>query len=158
AIFREARDGRGPVVLDLRGMDPELVRRRFPRIHATCQRYGLDITRDPVPVTPAAHYVMGGVRSDLHGRTILPGLYAAGEVAGTGAHGANRLASNSLLEGLVFGARAAGAMIDDGNPPPDDPGEREPADASGAGSGGLRQELRRRAWDSLGLERDAAGL
>ncbi len=119
AIFREERAGRGPVVLDLRHLDPERVRTRFPRIHATCLRFGLDITRDPVPVTPAAHYVMGGVATDLHGRTTLPGLYAAGEAAGTGVHGANRLASNSLLEGLVFGARAAEAMAADANPAPD---------------------------------------
>jgi L-aspartate oxidase len=160
AILRENRGGRGPVALDLRQLDAERVRTRFPRIHATCLRFGVDITRDLVPVTPAAHYVMGGVASDLFGRTSLPGLYAAGEAAGTGVHGANRLASNSLLEGLVFGARAAAAMADDDNPPvaaaPDplptqDEGER-------AIEGGLREELRRRTWQALGLERDAAGL
>jgi L-aspartate oxidase len=79
---------------------------RFPRIHATCRQYGIDITREIVPVRPAAHYLMGGVTTDLEGRTSLAGLYAAGETACTGVHGANRLASNSLLEGLVFGARA----------------------------------------------------
>jgi len=116
AIARENRAGRGPVTLDLRHLDPEHVRIRFPRIAATCARYGLDLTRDPIPVTPAAHYVMGGVATDLHGRSALPGLYAAGETAGTGVHGANRLASNSLLEGLVFGARAAEAMAADQAP------------------------------------------
>ena len=75
-----------------------------------CATAGLDLTRDPIPVSPAAHYVMGGVDTDLDGRTSLPGVFAAGEVACTGVHGANRLASNSLLEGLVFGARAAEAM------------------------------------------------
>ena len=81
AIFRENRAGRGPVALDLRDLDAERVRTRFPRIHATCLRFGVDITREPVPVTPAAHYLMGGVASDLSGRTSLPGLYAAGEAA-----------------------------------------------------------------------------
>src|SRR5207245_4234143 len=107
-------EGRGPVVLDLSHLDPERVRARFPRIVATCRRYGVDPARDPVPVTPAAHYVMGGVATDLHARSTLRGLYAAGEAAGAGVHGANRLASNSLLEGLVFGARAAEALIGEG--------------------------------------------
>ena len=75
-----------------------------------CRRIGLDLARDPIPVGPAAHYIMGGVDTDAWGRTSLPALYAAGEVACNGVHGANRLASNSLLEGLVFGARAAAAM------------------------------------------------
>ena len=75
-----------------------------------CRRVGLDLARDPIPVGPAAHYIMGGVDTDEWGRTSVPGLFAAGEVACTGVHGANRLASNSLLEGLVFGARAAIAM------------------------------------------------
>ena len=113
AIFRENRAGRGPVTLDLRHLPAERVRTRFPRIVATCARHGVDVTRQLVPVTPAAHYVMGGVATDLHARATRPGLYAAGEVAATGVHGANRLASNSLLEGLVFGARAATAMVED---------------------------------------------
>jgi L-aspartate oxidase len=83
---------------------------RFPGISAFLHQHGLDLARDPIPVRPAAHYLMGGVRTDVDGRTSLPGLYAAGEVACTGVHGANRLASNSLLEGLVFGARAAESM------------------------------------------------
>lgn len=89
---------------------PDFVRTRFPRIHATCLAYGIDLDLQPAPVRPAAHYAMGGVTTDLGGRTNLDGLYAAGEAACTGVHGANRLASNSLLEGLVFGARAAQSM------------------------------------------------
>ncbi len=87
-------------------------RARFPTITAVCATAGLDLATDRIPVGPAAHYVMGGVQTDLWGRTTVPGLYAAGEVACTGVHGANRLASNSLLEGLVFGARAAQAMLE----------------------------------------------
>lgn len=163
AIARENRAGRGPVSLDLGHLDPERVKTRFPRIHATCLRYGVDITRDPVPVTPAAHYVMGGVATDLDGRTTIPGLYAAGEVAGTGVHGANRLASNSLLEGLVFGARAAEAMVADGNPEPAPSQATEPAmDAVPRAlvlpSDEARQRVQGEAWELLGLEREAAGM
>lgn len=98
------------VYLDLTGLDAEHVKKRFPTIYSTCLQNNLDITQDLIPVRPAAHYSMGGVASDLDGATSVAGLYAAGEVAATGVHGANRLASNSLLEGLVFGARAAAAM------------------------------------------------
>lgn len=98
------------VFLDLTHLDAAFLRKRFPRVYETCLRHGVDITAAPVPVHPAAHYVMGGVRTDLHGCTNLQRLYAAGETACTGVHGANRLASNSLLEGLVFGARAGKAM------------------------------------------------
>ena len=90
---------------------PTWVHARFPTIAAACRSAGLDLARDSIPVGPAAHYIMGGVETDVWGRTTIPGLYAAGEVACTGVHGANRLASNSLLEGLVFGARAAVAML-----------------------------------------------
>ena len=98
------------VYLDLTHLNAEKVRQRFPTIYATCMQYNIDIATELVPIRPAAHYAMGGVRTDLEGRTSLGGLYAAGEVACTGVHGANRLASNSLLEGLVYGARAARAM------------------------------------------------
>jgi L-aspartate oxidase len=110
AIVREAARTGSPVLLSLQHLDPDWVHQRFPTIAAACESVGLDLARDPIPVGPAAHYVMGGVETDLWGRSTLPGLYAAGEVACTGVHGANRLASNSLLEGLVFGARAAQAM------------------------------------------------
>jgi len=101
------------VYLDMTALDPLFIKNRFPKIYETCERYGLNITKDMLPVSPAAHYCMGGVRTDLDGRSTLKGLYAAGEVACTGVHGANRLASNSLLEGLVFGARAGHAAAQD---------------------------------------------
>ena len=90
--------------------------KRFPGISAFLAKYGLELARDLIPIRPAAHYLMGGIRTDLGGRTSVGGLYAAGEAACTGVHGANRLASNSLLEGLVFGARAAQSMLADGLP------------------------------------------
>src|SRR5260370_4149764 len=101
------------VYLDMTAKPDGFVEKRFPRIYATCMSYGVDLARDVAPVCPAAHYVMGGVKTDLWGRTSLPGLFAAGETADTGVHGANRLASNSLLEGLVFGARSGQAMMKD---------------------------------------------
>jgi L-aspartate oxidase len=101
------------VFLDMTKKSEEFLKKRFPRIYETCASYGLDLASDMAPVCPAAHYMMGGVKTDLWGRTSLPGLYVAGETAATGVHGANRLASNSLLEGLVFGARAGQAMIED---------------------------------------------
>jgi L-aspartate oxidase len=98
------------VFLDLSHLDAAHVRKRFPGIARTCAEFGIDIAVDPIPVRPGAHYMVGGVTIDHDGRTTLPGLWAAGEVTSSGLHGANRLASNSLLEGLVFGARAgAGA-------------------------------------------------
>jgi L-aspartate oxidase len=98
------------VYLDLTHLNSEKIRKRFPTIYATCMQYNIDITEELVPIRPAAHYAMGGVRTDLDGQASIDGLYAAGEVACTGVHGANRLASNSLLEGLVYGARAARTM------------------------------------------------
>jgi L-aspartate oxidase len=101
------------VYLDMTAKSKEFLEKRFPRIYSTCVTYGLDLASDVAPVCPAAHYMMGGVKTDLWGRTSIPGLYAAGETADTGVHGANRLASNSLLEGLVFGARSGQAMMQD---------------------------------------------
>lgn len=110
-IVREMEATGGPVYLTLRHLHADRVRRRFPTIAEMCARVGIDIATDLIPVGPAAHYMMGGIDTDEWGRTSLPGLFAAGETACTGVHGANRLASNSLLEGLVFGARAGEAML-----------------------------------------------
>jgi len=107
------RTGAQHVYLDMTAKSAEFLQKRFPRIYATCLSYGLDLATDLAPVCPAAHYMMGGVKTDMWGRTSIPGLYAAGETADTGVHGANRLASNSLLEGLVFGARGGHAMVAD---------------------------------------------
>jgi len=114
SIVSEMRKtGTRTVFLDITDKSEEFLRRRFPKIYDTCKHFGLDIAKDRLPVSPASHYCMGGVRTDLWGRTSIDGLYAAGEVTCTGVHGANRLASNSLLEGLVFGARAGKAAFRD---------------------------------------------
>ncbi len=111
AIVTQMERTRQPnVFLDLTHLDASFVRSRFPGIAATCTEFGLDITRDWIPVRPGAHYMVGGVSVDVEGRTTLPGLWAAGECTSSGLHGANRLASNSLLEGLVFGAHAGAAL------------------------------------------------
>jgi aspartate oxidase len=110
AMVREAERTGGPVYLSLAHLDAPWVRARFPAIADVCAQAGLDFASDRLPVSPAAHYLCGGVDTDLEGRSGVAGLFAAGEVACTRVHGANRLASNSLLEGLVFGARAAAAM------------------------------------------------
>lgn len=106
--------------LDARHFGARMWERRFPTILAACRSHGIDPVTEPIPVAPAAHYASGGVRTDLRGRTTVPGLYACGEVACTGVHGANRLASNSLLEGLVFAERIA-ADIADARPPRTEP-------------------------------------
>jgi L-aspartate oxidase len=110
AIVREVQRTGAPVYLTMAHLDAAYVRSRFPTIARACAQAGLDLAADRIPVGPAAHYLMGGIETDLYGRTSVARLFAAGEAACTGVHGANRLASNSLLEGLVFGARAAEAM------------------------------------------------
>jgi L-aspartate oxidase len=112
AIDQEmSASGARSVFLSLQHLDPEFVKRRFANIYQACLAQGVDITRDPVPVALAAHYSIGGVRTDLDARTSLAGLWACGEVAATGVHGANRLASNSLLECIVFANRAVEDIV-----------------------------------------------
>ncbi len=160
AIVRESRRTGQPVFLSLERLDPDFVHERFPLISEACKRAGLDLARDRIPVGPAAHYVMGGVRTDLDGRSTIPGLYAAGEVACTGVHGANRLASNSLLEGLVFGARAGCAMRAE-KASTTASATRAPAVSAAGGAARLPVdpvELSRVMWRDVGLFRDREGL
>ncbi|HJQ69088.1 MAG TPA: L-aspartate oxidase [Blastocatellia bacterium] len=159
--FETERTGATHVWLDMRHLDHDYVRGRFPKIYNTCLLYNIDIARDLIPVSPAAHYTMGGVRTDTSGRTSLAGLYAAGEVACTGVHGANRLASNSLLEGLVFGARA-GEMA--AREAPDTVEEASPPDWDYGGEAdwriddGTQAEVKRIMWERVGIVRDEEGL
>jgi L-aspartate oxidase len=159
AIVREQRRTGGPVYLSLAHLDAPRITARFPAIADACAEAGLDLAHDRLPVSPAAHYMCGGVETDLAGRTSVPGLFAAGEVACTGVHGANRLASNSLLEGLVFGARAAAAMRQ----------PMRPAALRTAVECRVHQAVHAHAapetvvvpdvaWRLAGLERDASGL
>jgi L-aspartate oxidase len=153
AIVAELRRTGDPhVFLDLTHRGAEFIRKRFPRVYETCLRYGIDLGTQAAPVHPAAHYSMGGVRADQSGRTNLPRLYAAGEVACTGVHGANRLASNSLLEGLVFGARAGSAMRDE---KASRGGGREPLVEIPCRS---EEQVRSLAWDQCGIVRAGEGL
>jgi len=141
--------------LDVRHLGAHLLARRFPTLLANCAEIGVDPLTEPVPVAPAAHYASGGVRTDLHGRTSVAGLYACGEVACTGVHGANRLASNSLLEGLVFATRIGDALQHElarlG----------EPADApaaEGLVAASARGELQRAMTEGAGVLRSADSL
>ena len=166
AIVEQMDRTRHPCVyLHLSHLDPNYIRQRFPGIDRLCRGFDLDITHDPIPVRPGAHYMIGGVTIDRNGRTTLPGLWAAGEVTSSGLHGANRLASNSLLEGLVHGARAAEDVVvtlaAEGRHrlevPPIDPAvvrdEHDPLDLAD-----IRDSLRALMWRSVGITRDGAGL
>ncbi|NGZ98172.1 MAG: L-aspartate oxidase [Nitrospira sp. WS110] len=152
------------VYLDVTHLGSNFVKRRFPTIYATCLRHDIDITEEWIPVSPSAHYMMGGVSTDINGATTLPGLFAAGEVACSGVHGANRLASNSLLEGLVFGMRAGAAAITWASrcSVPDLTAHRERLRCGGAGrlddAEKLRNSLRRAMWSQVGLVRSRESL
>ena len=151
-----------PVVyLDLTHLKADHIRTRFPRIYETSLKYNVDLTVDQVPIRPAAHYLMGGIRTDLDGRSSLPGLYAAGEAACTGVHGANRLASNSLLEGLVFGARAASMMMKEvKHAHYSSAGEAEPLKNTGAKNEveAFIQGVQQLMWNKVGIVRTRQSL
>ncbi|MEA2144961.1 MAG: L-aspartate oxidase [Solirubrobacteraceae bacterium] len=151
AIAREmTAAGVGAVHLDMRAVDPGL----FPNVVSALRRSGIDPERELVPVSPAAHYMMGGIATDLHARSSLPGLYAVGECSNTGLHGANRLASNSLTECFVFGARAAAAALAE---PPIAPGT-DPGPPPTQPPPTLTPESRQALWELAGIERDGEGL
>jgi L-aspartate oxidase len=156
--------GSDHVYLDMTHLNAEYITKRFPRIYRTCKDLGIDITAEPIPVSPAAHYMMGGVRTDLWGAATIPGLFAAGETACTGVHGANRLASNSLLEGLVYGERAglaasryarkhfsrrAGAL----RVPPAESGKTSTQDVAD-----IRAALKKLMWEKVGIVRNRKDL
>jgi L-aspartate oxidase len=168
AIARQMARTRHPnVYLDLSHLDPDYIRRRFPGIDRLCQSFDLDITRDPIPVCPGAHYMIGGLTVDRCGRSTLPGLWGAGEVSSSGLHGANRLASNSLLEGLVYGARVAADIANELDrsgpwqlevPPISAPEEASKVGRAHIDLDDLRKSLRALMWRKMGITRDAAGL
>ena len=160
AIWAEMeRSGGTPVFLDCRGLSEHLAE-RFPTVAATCRAYGIDPAATPIPIAPAAHYTIGGVVTDLHGATTVPGLYACGEVARTGVHGANRLASNSLLEGVVFGRRAGRAAASGLDVRPAGSVAELPAQSAETRLGDVaaEQELRELMWAACGISRTGAGL
>jgi L-aspartate oxidase len=165
AIVAQMEKTRQPsVFLDLSHLPAEKVRKRFPGIARTCAEFGIDIATDPIPVRPGAHYMIGGVTVDHHGRTTVPGLWAAGEVTGSGLHGANRLASNSLLEGLVYGAHAgagaSAAALEETDSfraiplenPPAEP-HQEPLDLVD-----IRNSLKSLMWRAAGVRRNGPQL
>jgi L-aspartate oxidase len=170
------RDHADAVHLDIRHLPADRIRSRFPQIYATCLRLGVDITTDLIPVAPAAHYMIGGVRTDLDGATSLPGLLACGEAACSGVHGANRLASNSLLESVVFSRRAARAAVDyvaaggarvaagvggrghGVHSPSPRRGEALPTPAVARGASVTARDLPELMWRAAGLVREGAGL
>ncbi len=163
AIISEIQvTGEDHVFLDVTHLDPHFVRERFPMIYATCLYYGIDMVKQAIPVAPSAHYMMGGVKTDLFGKTNVPRLYAVGEVASTGVHGANRLASNSLLEGLVFGARLGDALEAETSHLSDEADLSENITIGNAGTllkksddeyRATQQELKSVMWNDVGIVR-----
>jgi L-aspartate oxidase len=159
--FEMKRSGSDHVLLDITHQNPNFVRERFPNLCAECERFGFDLTREPVPIVPAAHYMCGGITTDLWGRSSLPGLWAIGEAACTGLHGANRLASNSLMEAVVMARRTAqklGEKIGElrQTPIPEVPewevGEAVPSDEAVVVTHNW-DELRRLMWNYVGIVR-----
>ena len=162
AVARIRETGADCVYLDVTAHDADWLAARFPNIYRTCMESGIDMARDPIPVSPAAHYTMGGVRTNTWGETTLPGLYAVGEVTSTGVHGANRLASNSLLESVVFARRLSDMLFaghgGEGSPAPS-PDARTLAPTAGASTEPpTREAVQRLMWAQVGIERDAEGL
>ncbi|MEN1680676.1 MAG: L-aspartate oxidase [Planctomycetota bacterium] len=165
AIVSQMDKTRHPCVyLDVSHVDADFIRKRFPGIAHNCKRFGIDITTDPIPVRPGAHYMIGGVKVDHHGRTTLPRLWAAGEVTSSGLHGANRLASNSLLEGLVYGARAGRGASDAALDQPDEyrviPLRNPPIESTGdeLDLDDIRNSLQALMWRDAGVWRNEASL
>ncbi len=169
AIAHEMERSKAPdpcVFLDMTHLEGKHLRERFPRIYSTCMQFNIDMETDLMPVRPAAHYAMGGVRTDLEGRTNLPGLWAAGECACTGVHGANRLASNSLLEGLVYGARAGRALCGEVRQPAhkNNPGHKAgaavaaAAEPDGPAVEGIIHGVQDLAWKEIGIVRNGSQL
>ncbi len=166
SIVSEMRKtGTRTVYLDITDKSEEFLEHRFPKIYDTCKHFGLDISKDLLPVSPASHYTMGGVRTDLWGRTTIQGLYAAGEVTCTGVHGANRLASNSLLEGLVFGARAGKSAVADNYELritnyelEESPKSEVQSPKSEEIATAVKKRVKRVMWERVGIVRDADSL
>jgi L-aspartate oxidase len=164
AIARQMEKTRHPCVyLDLSHIPAEQIHRRFPAIERVCRSFDIDITQDQIPVRPGAHYMIGGVSVDLDGRTSLPGLWAAGEVTSSGLHGANRLASNSLLEGLVFGARCGRGAAERAAAMPDTLSARPTVSGFSPERGtldlaDLKNSLQSLLWRKAGIVRDGDGL
>jgi L-aspartate oxidase len=162
--YEMKKSGAEHVLLDITDKPAALVRERFPNIYAECKRWGIDVTQQPIPVVPAAHFMCGGVTTNLEGRTTIPGLWAIGECACTGLHGANRLASNSLLEGLVFARRAAEALsrtLDRSGPWPDVPDWEVGSAVASDEAVIITQnwdELRRLMWNYVGIVRSSSRL
>lgn len=158
----EVSRAKDPVVyLDVTHLNADKVQKRFPRVYAGCMAYNLDITEDLIPVRPAAHYSIGGVRTDLDGKTNVAGLYAAGEVAATGVHGANRLPSNSLLEDLVFGTRSGEAMRTAEKPASGSARQPRAAYSNGPVEPGMEEtigQIQDLMWNEVGIVRTRMGM
>ncbi len=163
AMVERMRDtGADHVYLDVSQHEADWLATRFPNIYRTCLESGIDMARDPIPVSPAAHYTMGGVRTNTWAETTLPGLYAVGEVTSTGVHGANRLASNSLLESVVFARRLSELLFDgrdrEGPPAPSPGAQTLPPPGGASAEPPTREAVQRLMWEQVGIERDADGL